>query len=355
MGTFEPRLGDRPQLARLELAHVDWQRGLLVRSTNYVRDAVQSLPALWRLRNLLPADAPLRVLCRERLRGFWRCVPWVDQVIGFAGRRCDPRVLRAALPELPGASVVLPNSFGSLWDLWRAGMPERIGRKANKRTALLHHGLPAWRSPGPVHHARRYLELAWACGSEDWGLDFPPLALPPDAAPDRLPGGELLVVAPGGGAPARQWPARHFREVARFWNARFGPVLALAGSGEEDWAQAVIAGCQQAGALAGPVPLETVVQALAGARLVVSNDNGTMQLAAAMGIPGVAVFGGSDPIATGPLATNWCVLTKKLACAPCRRRTCWGKDLPYECLRTLRSPEVLAAVQELMAGTGAPA
>ena len=47
-----------------------------------------------------------------------------------------------------------------------------------------------------------------------------------------------------------------------------------------------------------------------------------MHLAAAAGLPGIAIFGSTDPAATSPLSPTWSVLYRKQECAPCFRRIC---------------------------------
>ena len=74
--------------------------------------------------------------------------------------------------------------------------------------------------------------------------------------------------------------------------------------------------------LSGKTNLGDVMQLLRASRLTVANDSGIMHLAAAMGTPGIAVFGPTDFTATGPVSTKWRLMYDKVPCSPCFARTC---------------------------------
>ena len=82
---------------------------------------------------------------------------------------------------------------------------------------------------------------------------------------------------------------------------------------------------------------------LQNAALCVANDSGVMHLAAALGTPGVAVFGPTDPAATAPVSEKWVLLYEKLPCSPCFKRTCPDN----RCMKAITPAMVLNAVGEL--------
>ncbi len=93
-----------------------------------------------------------------------------------------------------------------------------------------------------------------------------------------------------------------------------------------------------------------LVYLLRHARCVVANDSGVMHLGAALGLDGIAMFGSTDEIATGPLGNRWITLTHNLECSPCLSRTCPKDRNQYECLTEIHSAEVISCLQDLLAG-----
>jgi heptosyltransferase-2 len=67
-----------------------------------------------------------------------------------------------------------------------------------------------------------------------------------------------------------------------------------------------------------------------------------MHAAAALRVPLVALFGSTDPAATGPFTDRATVLRHRLPCSPCFQRTC---DQGYACLTAIKVEEVLAAAR----------
>ncbi len=348
---FQAEIGELNAPARIDLSTMQWRDGLLVRATNWLGDTVMSFPGVYRLGELVPAGLPRLVLCPEKLRPLWAAVPWIDRVIGFTGRRLAPNVIKQLQALNPGVSVILPSSFGSAWDLWKAGLPNRIGREGRGRKLLLHHRLPAWRRvPGQdqYHQARHYLQIAAACGATAWNCDYPKLVLDTNETAEQklvdLPE-PLLVIAPAAAyGAAKQWPVEYFREVAESWCAASGGVVAVGAPGEESIAGQAVADLPQARNLAGKTSLGELMYILQRARGVLANDSGVMHLAAALGKDGVAVFGSTEPLATGPVGGRWHVHRQKLPCAPCLDRNCRRRDVPYECLRAVQPAAVIESL-----------
>jgi ADP-heptose:LPS heptosyltransferase len=71
---------------------------------------------------------------------------------------------------------------------------------------------------------------------------------------------------------------------------------------------------------------------------VVTPDTGLLHLAVLLGVPALALFGGSDPLVAGLPAGAGRILRTGIECSPCRERLCQRR----ECLEGL-SPETVAA------------
>ncbi len=127
--------------------------------------------------------------------------------------------------------------------------------------------------------------------------------------------------------------------------------MSVVGSASErDVGAAVLAGLppERCFNLCGETSLNALMVLLRSAALCVANDSGVMHLAAALGTPGVAVFGPTDPAATSPVSERWKVLYKNLPCAPCFKRTCRDN----RCIREITPAMVLRALRELCRESG---
>ncbi|NLF17923.1 MAG: lipopolysaccharide heptosyltransferase II [Lentisphaerae bacterium] len=356
---YRPILVPPAPTIQLDPAALSWRNGLLVRATNWLGDALMTLPAVYRLSQRVPDPCGVFVMCPAGLAPLWAAVPWVSQVIPMAGSRCGAAERRVLRRLRPGVAVVLPNSFGSAWDVWRSGAPTRLGRAGRGRGWLLTHRLPEWprrREAAGCHQLSHYLDLAAVLGPVEASAAAPPLRVADAAAVARAQGvddaaGPWLAVAPGAAyGPAKQWPVERFTAVARWWQSRGGRVVVVGAAKERAAGAAIAAALPEVLDLTGRTDLRQLMAVLAVSGLVVANDSGAMHLGAALGCRGVAIFGSTDPVATGPIGGQWVVLADQPAdCAPCLQRTCPRANDPYACLRSVQPEDVCQALVYLAA------
>jgi ADP-heptose:LPS heptosyltransferase len=86
-----------------------------------------------------------------------------------------------------------------------------------------------------------------------------------------------------------------------------------------------------------------------GCRLFIGNDSGITHLAAALGVPTVAIFGPTDPKRWAPRGKHVAVVRGDLSCAPCSREK-FLQCQEVECLNTVEVGDVLAALSSLGIG-----
>ena len=157
----------------------------------------------------------------------------------------------------------------------------------------------------------------------------------------------LVAVNVGATRPQKRWFAESFAETLDL----LGDVQSvLVGAGEHDEAIAdeVLRRVQKAAPvnLVGRTSVKQLAAVLSRCDLLLSADSGPMHLATAVGTPTVALFGSTDPAATGPYDGVSRVIYKALPCAPCGNHpTCGGR---YDCLRAITSGEVALAVRALL-------
>ncbi len=326
----------------------------LVIAPQWIGDAVMSEPLL---RALAARGEQLTVAALPWVAPVYRAMPQVGEVIElpFAHGRLDwsaRRQLAAGLKGRFDAAYVLPNSLKAALIPFFAGVPKRIGYHGEGRYLLLNQRLPNPGGRPPMVAFYRTL-AGEAAASEQPQLHFDRDRLQQATAAVSLSPQRYWAFAPGAEyGPAKCWPASHYAELARSLHAAHGLPVALLGSGKEaalceQIAQAAPGACT---VLAGKTSLIDAMALIAAARGVVSNDSGLMHVAAAFGIPQVAVFGSTSPEHTPPLNDKARVLWLKdelqLDCAPCFDRVCrFGHT---RCLTGVAATRVQAALDNAL-------
>jgi heptosyltransferase-2 len=327
---------------------------VLVRTPNWLGDLMVSTAFLRALLARFPG-ARVDLIVRKGFEAL--PLPHRGRILAYDPRGAGPGRFGRGLRQAGYShAFILPPSFSSAWMAWRAGVPWRIGYRGQGRAWLLRPALAHAAPPRSVHLAREYLELLapWIQATPE---QYPP-GLELDAAwiaghwPAALEGAGLdVVLAPGAEyGPAKQWPAAHYREAARSLAAA-GHRLVLTGSAKErPLGEEILAGLPAALNLAGRTTLPELVAVLARAKLVISNDSGAMHLAAALGVPQIALFGSTNPRWTAPLNPRATVLYRAEPCSPCYARTC---PLGHtRCLWELRPEQVIVQAERLLTETG---
>ncbi|PAW76963.1 MAG: hypothetical protein B9S33_20470 [Pedosphaera sp. Tous-C6FEB] len=180
------------------LSSILYPRRLLVRSVNWIGDAVMTTPALLRLREALP-DAHIALLTHEKLAGLWVGHPAVNEVITFAAKEgvlsIAGRLRRAGDLQSPSlaastsdgdckspargfdAALVLPNSFRTGLEVRLAGIPRRIGYAGSWRNWLLTEAVP-WRTDVVKMRKRTAEEVRRLVAEADGSAAFRPQQAP---------------------------------------------------------------------------------------------------------------------------------------------------------------------------------
>ena len=96
--------------------------------------------------------------------------------------------------------------------------------------------------------------------------------------------------------------------------------------------------------LIGQTSVRELMAILNHCRLVVSNDSGPMHIAAAFGVPLVAIFGPTDHTTTSPRTDSCRIVRHSVDCAPCMLREC---PIDHRCMTGVTAEAVLAAAREL--------
>jgi heptosyltransferase-1 len=186
------------------------------------------------------------------------------------------------------------------------------------------------------------------------GLPCTPVQFPVRFPPHRAePEGPRVALVPVSRGAHKNWPLEKFIETARGLRDRTGAALYLFGARSDQPACEAIRTAVDTGPagprvenLAGRTSLVEMGSRLATMDLVVSNDSGPIHMAAAIGVPVLAIFGPTDPGRTGPYGSGHRVITESMDCQPCFRRTC-AQGVP-ECLARMTPERVVAEAVDML-------
>jgi heptosyltransferase-2 len=324
---------------------------ILIRSSNWLGDAVMSVPAVRAIKNGRP-DTHITVAAPAKIASMWKLVSEVDAIIPLSGNSLVAAARSLRRQSSFDAAILFPNSLRVALESWLSGIPRRVGYRGHSRSWLLNQIIPEPRRPGPLEHqSSRYLHIAYDCGAETSNIEHrtPNIATasihqrsPIDDSPVRIglsPGAEY--------GPAKRWLPERFAEAAAAVTAR-SPVQWILFGKKND----APIGEQITTALGdscvnriGQTTLEQLIDELRQCRLLLTNDTGTMHLAALLGVPTVAIFGSTEPGLTGPLGDRHIVLRHHVECSPCFLRKC---PIDFRCMKAVSVQEVADAVMSIL-------
>jgi heptosyltransferase II len=340
---------------------------ILIRATNWVGDAIMALPALRAVRGRFP-DAEIAILALPYIAELYR-----DQQVGnrlmaydrkgahasFSGRERLAAELRAQEFDI---ALLLQNAFDAAWIAWRAGIPQRIGYARDARTLLLTKSVAVPKSDEiPAHEKYYYLELLRRAG---WIEAFPEESLITLNVPEqsRRRAAEFLLasgarpaamrIAVGAGASygsAKCWPPDRFAEVLNHLHRESDVDVILFGTAAEASVSAAIASGMRRPPidLSGKTAVADLPALLSQCHLFIGNDSGAMHVAAAVGLPVVAVFGPTDPHGTAPVTPRCSIVQQKPYCSPCFLRRC---PTDHRCMTAVAPLMVESAARHWLSG-----
>ena len=364
---------------------------ILIRSTNWIGDAIMTTPAVHTIRKNFP-DAEITMLAVPWVADIFRLSPDVDKVWVYdkkkmySGKIKGVVKLAAHLLQYKfDAAILLQNAFEAAFIVRLAGIPLRAGYKRDGRGLLLTHGVeltPEIRDRHQVHYYQMLLAgLGLEPGSDNLRLPLTDELI--DRARDTIAGlkGEIgfssqegqplsreniaatnmaamLVIGFNPGAaygPAKRWPAEKFGQLAALIAHHHGErgclILVFGTTADTEAARVIkefsIRTPHHVVDMTAKTTLQQVMALIHCCNVFVTNDSGLMHVAAALEAPTVAIFGSTDHIATGPFSQKAVVIRKEMECSPCLQSNCPLKHL--RCLEEISSQEVYAEVAGILA------
>src|SRR5947199_771862 len=139
---------------------------ILIRSSNWLGDAVMSVPAVRAIKNGRP-DAQITIAAPAKIAPMWKLIPEVDAIIPLPNGSLISAVSLLSRQLAFDAAILFPNSLRVALESWLSRIPRRVGYRGHRRRSLLNQIVPEPRKAGPLeHHSLRFLRIARECGAE---------------------------------------------------------------------------------------------------------------------------------------------------------------------------------------------
>lgn len=334
----------------MEPASTERTGRLLVVKLSSLGDLFHALPAVHALKEGLGVTVDW--VTQNRYADLVACFSDVDRVIRFP-RTSTFRRLPAFLAELRRESYDYVVDFQGLF---KSGLVTRVARGGQRigpsfsreGASLFYHAVA-----GPLARERHAVEEALDV------LAFLDLPATEPVFPVAFPAYEVtgdhprVAIAPCSRWRTKDWPMEHFAEVGRILREEAGASLYLVGGpGDREICDHVAGDLPGVINLCGRTTFPQMGGLLHAMDLAITVDTGPMHVAAAAGIPVLALFGATDPARTGPYGPRHRVITADGPdCRPCLSRRCRRHDLA--CLTGIDPRRVAATALEMLgASTG---
>jgi len=334
-------------------------KNIIVRMPNWIGDVVMATPILTDLRKKFP-KASITAMCQSNVASVLKFDPAIDELFSFTrskgffrrmGARNVVEKLRKGKYDL---GILLTNSFSSSWRFWQGKVKNVIGFKGNWRSLFLDQGLTFPENRKTQHLVLTYKELLKP-------LDIPisetaPKLYVTDEEIEKVmkilaryqvtKKNKIIGINPGAAyGSAKCYLPERFKEVAEKIIEK-DPLSVVVFVGDISQKKLIGEICQGIVSprvinLAGLTNLRELMALIKIAQVFLTNDSGPMHIADGLQTPLVALFGSTDPVATGPYGQMDQVIQHKVKCAPCFLRTC---PIDFACMKSISVEEVLQKV-----------
>lgn len=329
---------------------------ILIIAPSWVGDMVMSQTLLKQLQSRYGNEIIIDILVNSWAKDVVKRMPEVNQV------HCNPfahgelglfkrfRLGRQLASFAYDQAYVLPNSLKSALVPFFARIKERIGFLGEQRYGLLNTYYKLDKNELPLM-IDRFCALA-NNGQKPAQIDYPNFTadLNNQANVIKSLGLSLekpvICICPAAEyGPAKRWPTKHFANLADLLQTSGYQVWIMGSAKDADISAKILDEAKlkvNLHDLCGKTSLVDVIDLLAAAKVVVSNDSGLMHVACAVNVPVVAIYGSSSPGFTPPLSDKAQIIKLELECSPCFARTCRFDH--YNCLQEITPAQIFDAI-----------
>ncbi len=338
---------------------------ILLRSTNWIGDAIMTTPAIRTIRHNFP-KAEISVLVHPWVADVFKASPHIDRIINYNKKTSHKglsgmlRLSKELKKEKFDLTILLQNAFEAALITYMAGIPLRAGYSRDCRGLLLSHAVSLKKSRKNIHQVHYYQGLLTDLGLTA-GSDELFLAINPEDKSravkliDEDHPGSLIGLNPGAAyGPAKRWPAEKYAELAEKLIKKINCQILVFGTEADRQTAGIIKQCSgRVVDLTGKTSLSEAMALIDLCNAFVTNDSGLMHIAAALKTPLAAIFGSTNPVTTGPFSdaydrgrtANSVIIRKPLSCSPCMKTHCQSD---FACMENIKAEEVMAEVLKII-------
>ncbi len=338
---------------------------IVVRGTNWIGDAVMTIPALRELRRIFP-NAEIFLHTRSWAKGIFQDAEFIDEILAFENSSSKFKTVNEQAKSLKqynfDLAVLFPNSFESAFTAKLAKIPRRFGYAKEGRSFLLTDSveIPVWKNE--KHESFYYLNLIAEIEKSFFGTET---VLQNDLKVDlkvseerKIEARKILevngvdhskkTIALGVGSTnsrAKRWQTESYAELNDRLQKDFGANVILVGANEEsDVSNKVFEKSKSKPIiLTGKTSLSEAVAILSEIDLLISNDMGLAHIAPAVGTKTLVIFGPTNPLTTQPLGSE-IIRREDVECSPCMLRDC---PIDHRCMKWISVRDVFEKAEEI--------
>lgn len=329
-------------------------RKILIRSVNWIGDAILTTPAISALRKNFPM-AEISILAKPYVSEIFKENPDIDDIILYkkSGLIERLRFIKKLREKRFDLAVLFQNAFEAALMTFLSRIPIRLGYATDGRGFLLSPSIPVRIETLKKHHLEYYVDLLREAGisaekgplvlrlketERRWASEFLKEKIWKEDA-------RLVGINPGAAyGSAKRWYSERFASIADRLIKEGIMVIIFGGPGENHIVEDIKSRMTSTPIItSGNTSIRQLASLIERCSLFLSNDTGPMHMATALKVPVVGLFGSTDPNATGPVGEGNRFIYKKADCSPCFLREC-PKD--FICMDLITAKEVFEAVRQ---------
>lgn len=338
---------------------------IFARGTNWIGDAVMTIPALRELRRIFPS-AHITLLTRSWARGIFEDADFIDEITTFEKSKSKIRDVFAQAKIIKenrfDLAVLFPNSFESALAVKIGKVKHSFGYAKDARGFLLTDAIkiPAWKNER--HEAFYYLNLIAEIERKIFKTETIALnELKTDLAVSetrRVQARKILqnhgvdlskkIIALGVGSTnsrAKRWQTASYAELNDKFQTELNANVVLVGAENESEVSKEVYEKSKIKPiiLTGKTNLAEATAILSEIDLLVANDMGLAHIAPATKTKTLVIFGPTNELTTKPIGSE--IIRKQVECAPCMLRDC---PIDHRCMTRISASEVFEKSKRLL-------